>query len=268
MPALTVAAAVHIGVFGLFHPVQIDVKPAAGQVLIVRFEGRSIALEGSTSAHLRSPATIMGRDGREAAFILSVPGKIRREFHGTAEIRRDGGHLEAIVTMDRETAVSSIVAAEGGDATPFEARKAQAVVARSFLDATRARHRDFDFCDTTHCQFLREPPADSSSAFRAAAETRGEILTYDGHVIAALYSADCGGHTVPLDQAGWRGATDRAAYPFFGVECPVHGKISGHRVGMCQVGAAEMARRGAGFREILTHYFPATAITQEVESQR
>ncbi len=272
MPAITIAAAVHIGVFGLFHPMQFDIMPVQGQVLIVEAEGRTSTLEGSASVRLRSPAHVAGRDGREAAFVLSVPGKIRREFHGTLEIRRDGAHLEAIVEMSREVAVSSIVAAEGADATPPEARKAQAIVARSFLEAARGRHRDFDFCDTTHCQFLREPPSGSNSAFRAAAETRGQVLMYNGRVIAALYSADCGGHTRALKDSDWRGTTDAAAYPYFGVECPVQdplkNRVSGHRVGMCQVGAAEMARRGAGFREILAHYFPATVIAQPHSEER
>jgi peptidoglycan hydrolase-like amidase len=262
MPAITIAAAVHIGVFGLFHPVQFDVRPAPGQVLMVETEGRTTTLEGSASTRLRSAAHVTGRDGREAVFVLSIPDKIRREFHGTLEIRRDGSHLEAIVEMNQEVAVASIVAAEGGDATPFEARKAQAVVARSFLTAGHGRHRDFDFCDTTHCQFLREPPLESSAAFRAAADTRGQVLMYDGHVIAALYSADCGGHTRALRDSDWRGAIDAAAYPYFAVECPVQDKVAGHRVGMCQVGAAEMARRGAGFHEILAHYFPATVMAE------
>ena len=205
--------------------------------------------------------------------MLSVPGldgrpKIQREFHGRLEVLQRDGHLVAIVTMNLETAVASIIAAEGSDAVPFEARKAQAVVARSFLAAGRGRHADFDFCDTTHCQFLREPPGNKSAASRAAAETRGQVLTYEGHVIAALYSADCGGHTRTLAEAGWGGGEAGeviGAYPYFAVECPVRGAISGHpvsghQVGMCQVGAAEMARRGSTFEEILRHYFPATTI--------
>jgi stage II sporulation protein D len=196
--------------------------------------------------------------------VLSVPGlgsltKIHREFHGRLEIRQAGGQLEAIVEMNREIAVASIVAAEGSDATPMEARRAQAVVARSFLAAARARHKDFDFCDTTHCQFLREPPLSSNTAYRAGLDTRRLVLTYGGGVIAALYSADCGGHTRPIAEADWPGENS-GPYPYFGVECPVRGAVSGHRVGMCQVGAAEMARRGATFREILIHYFPATSI--------
>jgi len=276
-------------VFGLFHPVELDVRAVRGQVLVVESgaesgdesgdgsNGRTQILEGSAVAHLRSPARVTGRGGDEAAFILSVPGqgghaRIQREFHGRLEVIQRAGHLVAIVEMDRETAVGSIVAAEGSDAVPMEARKAQAVVARSFLAAAVGRHKDFDFCDTTHCQFLREPPAPNSGAHRAAAATRGRMLTYQGRVIAALYSADCGGHTRTLAESDWQGESPDG-YPYFAVECPVRGaaagalsgalsghRVSGHQVGMCQVGAAEMARRGASFMEVLRHYFPAAVI--------
>ena len=37
----------------------------------------------------------------------------------------------------------------------------------------------------------------------------------------------------------------------------------GHGVGMCQYGANGMARRGAGFREILARYYPGTEISGE-----
>lgn len=34
----------------------------------------------------------------------------------------------------------------------------------------------------------------------------------------------------------------------------------GHGVGLCQIGAAVMAERGFGYREILAHYYPGTAV--------
>jgi stage II sporulation protein D len=39
-----------------------------------------------------------------------------------------------------------------------------------------------------------------------------------------------------------------------------HGRGSGHGVGLCQAGAAEMAREGISFTEILARYFPAAQI--------
>jgi stage II sporulation protein D len=38
------------------------------------------------------------------------------------------------------------------------------------------------------------------------------------------------------------------------------GRGWGHGVGLCQVGAAGLAEAGAGFREILQHYYPGVTI--------
>lgn len=46
-------------------------------------------------------------------------------------------------------------------------------------------------------------------------------------------------------------------------EWRVTGEGWGHGVGLCQFGANGMARRGAGFREILARYYPGTEITGE-----
>jgi stage II sporulation protein D len=253
---------VAISVFSLFHPVELEVQPARLSVVVVEQNGSQRTLEGSGAMKLRGPATASGRDGAETAFILSVPGKIRREFHGRLEIREQDGQLLAIVRMDRETAVASIVAAESPPFAPLEARKAQAVVARSFLIASRNRHEGFDFCDTTHCQFLREAPAAQSLSAKATEETKDLVVAYQGRAIAALYSANCGGKTRTLEEAGW----NAEAYPYFAVECLVRGAVSGHRIGMCQQGAAEMARNGKSFREILALYFPATVLIPWRES--
>lgn len=247
---------VAICVFSLFHPVELQVQPARSSIVVVEQNGHQQTLEGSGMLKLRGPASATGRNGAETEFILSIPGKIRREFHGRLEVRVKDGHLLAIVKLDRENAVASIVAAESPPGAPLEARKAQAVVARSFLIAARNRHVGFDFCDTTHCQFLREAPVVGSPSAKAAEETRDLVVAYQGHAIAALYSANCGGKTRTLEEAGW----NAEAYPYFAVDCPVRGAVAGHRIGMCQEGAAQMARNDKTFREILAIYFPATTV--------
>jgi stage II sporulation protein D len=42
-----------------------------------------------------------------------------------------------------------------------------------------------------------------------------------------------------------------------------HGRGSGHGVGLCQAGAAEMAREGRAYREILAQYFPGATLGEE-----
>lgn len=247
---------VAICVFSLFHPVELDIEPAHGSILVLEQKERRQIIEGSRMERISGSATVTGHEGAAAKFVLSVPGKIRREFQGRLEVREQDGHLIAIVKMELEIAVASIVAAESPPSAPLEARKAQAVVARSFLIAAHGRHVGFDFCDTTHCQFLREvPPAGSLSA-KATDQTKDLVVAYQGRAIAALYSANCGGKTRSLEEAGW----SPEPYPYFAIDCPVRGAVAGHRIGMCQEGAAQMARNGKTFREILALYFPATTI--------
>jgi SpoIID/LytB domain protein len=43
----------------------------------------------------------------------------------------------------------------------------------------------------------------------------------------------------------------------------LHGAGWGHGVGLCQIGAAVMGAKGYGYREILAHYFPGSAIEKK-----
>jgi stage II sporulation protein D len=318
---------IRVGVFSLFQPQRLVVKPAPGAVLRVEIDGRESFLEGARNAAFRrvgdgmdcflrrelTPARrarVSARDGGAAEFVLSVPGRIERRFRGTLEIASRAGALQAVVTMDLETAVAAVVAAESPPDAPLEARKAQAVVARSFYRATRGRHSGYDFCDTTHCQFLRDAVADQAPAV----QTAGLILTWQGKIVGALYSAACGGRTRTLAEIG----LPTQDYPFFAADCVacrrdaaqwtarfsgddaarlaarpysetvrlsivrrlgwkalpgnnyelaregdavvLRGRGAGHGVGLCQHGAAALAKAGLGFRAILNRYFPAVCV--------
>jgi stage II sporulation protein D len=228
-------AEVRIGVLGLFHPHQFTVVAPAGSAVVLHVGEARIVLEKSSgldSASVRvtggdmvvsvaghemraSKLTVSGRKNEPVDFVLAVPEKMMRRYHGTLEIKPMSGTLTAIVAMDYETAVASVVAAENPPDTPFEALKAQAVAARSYFVGGRGRHHDFDFCDTTHCQFLREPPAPGSAAARAAAATRDLVLVYDAHPFAAMYTRSCSGRTRTPQEVG----LSETAYPYYSVEC-------------------------------------------------
>jgi peptidoglycan hydrolase-like amidase len=243
-PSGSPVANVRIGVLGLFRPRQLTISATQGDALVVRAshermvlerssgvytaslqlsEGEIILQSGTRTVHA-SAITIAGRQNETVDFVLAIPGKISRHYRGTLEIRGSAGHLLAVVTMDRETAVASIVAAESTAGTPLEALKAQAVGTRSYLLAGRGRHRGFDFCDTTHCQFLREPPPPGTPAAQAVDATRDLVLVYDSEPFAAMYTRSCAGRTRTPAELGLPAAT----YPYYSVECkycrahPVH----------------------------------------------
>jgi peptidoglycan hydrolase-like amidase len=226
---------VRIGVFTLFHPRQFALGASDGSALVLHVGGDSFVLEGSSgvnSAHIRalgenvalevgarilrvSDVTVTSRENGPVDFNLAVPGKITRHYRGTLEVKPASGVLAAVVTMDLETAVGSVVAAESTGDTPSEALKALAVAARSYFVAGKGRHRDFDFCDTTHCQFLREPPANNTPVAQAVYATRDLVITYQSQPVAAMYTRSCSGRTRIPAELG----LPPAAYPYYSVDC-------------------------------------------------
>lgn len=222
----TAADRVRISVFGLFHPKQITVESKqpllvkAGEREFVLEPGRKVVLGWSrgkvlVSGGMAERVSIVPRDGSDAEFELAVPGKIRRVYRGQISVLASGGELMPVVSMELETAVESVNAAESVAGATLEALKAQAVAIRSYLVAGRPRHKDSDFCDTTHCQFLKAPPAKESLSAQATEATQGLVLSWEGKPFAAMYSASCAGRTHSLAEIGYK-VRD---YPYFAVDC-------------------------------------------------
>jgi len=221
---------IRFGVFGLFHPKTLSLQASGDRALSVNGDGNEVVLsnrgrrqmvlraDGDRVVVERTAATAWNakaRDGSWARFQLGVPGKIVRAYAGKLTVTAHHGELTAIVTMDMETAVTSVVAAEMPARAPLEALKAQAVVTRSFLSAG-SRHGEYDFCDTTHCQFLRSPEDASRRAVEAVDATRGMVLAYQQRPLAAMYASRCGGQTQSLREVGMHAGD---GYPYYAVNC-------------------------------------------------
>jgi peptidoglycan hydrolase-like amidase len=230
----TIAQEVRIGVLGLFHPRQLTLHASLEETVVLQAAGQTFIVEAGSripvSFHFSNDALLVefgalvlrtkeihaaARNGGAVSFLLSVPGKVTRAYRGTLVVKALRGEVAPIVAMDLETAVASAVAAESDSDAPPETLKAQAVVARSYFLAGGGRHSDFDFCDLTHCQFLREPPAQESPAGVATRETRGLVLSFERRPFAAMFSRSCGGHTRTPVSVGLPGSR----YPYFSVLC-------------------------------------------------
>jgi len=259
------AQTVQIGVLTLFHPTCLEIRPTPLNSVLLSTERAQFILNGEpgramASVRIENTRMFLGsspidtirvstRDGGPAEFIVSVPDKITRRYQGILRISTNGAELIPVVSMDIETATASIVAAESPPGAPFEALKAQAIAARSFLYAAGGRHPEYGFCDTTHCQFLREPPPVQSPAFEATVATRKTILIWRGRPLAAAYFSRCESESVTP-----RGVEIAAVgYPY---------------PGMCQYGAAEMAEGGSTYMAILHHFYPESQLTAIPSAQR
>jgi stage II sporulation protein D len=307
-------ATVRIGVLSLFHPQILTLT--SDHTITLLLDGSPHLLDAHRTATVRATPTGLAVDSALArsltvpsgSFTLGVPGKLSRVYRGGLSVTSHDRVLVPVVVMDTEVAVASIVAAEAPPNAPLEALKAQAIVSRSYLLANPHAHSGYDACDTTHCQFLRSPPAPDSPAAIATRATRNVVLTWRASpdaapvLVAAKYSRSCGGHTrVPPS------STTAGSYPFYEVRCDfclrhpelwsrantpsfateqeriewnrahgwaavpsdthtevngeLEGRGTGHGVGLCQLGAADLAARGAAAAAILAHYFPNTALS-------
>jgi len=273
-------------------------------------------------------------------------------IRGRVEISSRNDSLTIIALMPLEQYVAAVLQGETAGNMPEEALKALAVSIRSYATRFRERHKEegFDFCDTTHCQYLRPDP--QAAVQNAVKQTVGQLLWDRGSPLAAYYHKDCGGQTedaaaVWPDQSSpslsshadpycarttraWRSEISRAdinrALDNAGLKVPpawnrilitehtpsgrartlrfgtgdaqngapvsassfrfalgrilgwntlksdsyeitqqadhfiFTGRGVGHGVGLCQTGAAEMAREGKSYREILAFYYPGAII--------
>jgi stage II sporulation protein D len=104
-----------------------------------------------------------------------------------------------IVETDLESYAPGVLAGELGRAFPAAALRAQAVASRTYALSRiqdRPADRPYDVADDTSDQrFLGLVGAEDAALSRAAADTRGLVLT-DGHgPITAYFHSTCGGHT-------------------------------------------------------------------------
>lgn len=178
----------------------------------------------------------------------------------------------AVTEMPLEDYIYGVVAAEMPAAFPDAALEAQAVAARTYAlyQSAAGKHADVggDVCgESTCCQaFITQYELDArwggDAAFytqklrAAVAATRGEVLTYDGELAAAVYHASSDGSTRSAAEV-WGGSQ-----PYLtAVDTPEETGQKGHGVGMSQRGAQALAQQGADYREILAHYYSGVELT-------
>lgn len=129
--------------------------------------------------------------------LLKVSGKT---YRGAIEFRVDSaGRIRAIDWVEMESYLRGVVPSElGPEVWPqLAALKAQAVAARTYALANASQFDEdgYDICATPRCQAYGGAAAEHPLSDRAVSETKGEIATWQGQPINALYTATCGGHT-------------------------------------------------------------------------
>ncbi len=137
------------------------------------------------------------------------------QYRGSIEVRATGASLRVVNHVDLETYVEGI-AEQKGSGWPLEAYKALAVAARSFAASSMtwrggSHASGFDICPTQNCQVYHGFDGEEPSMRRAARETSGQIRTYGGRAILAMYHGNGGGQTESYERIS---PTRSDAYPY------------------------------------------------------
>lgn len=122
----------------------------------------------------------------------------RRLYPGDLQLQPNSyGNYTLVNTVEVEDYLRGVVPHEIGHNVPFEAVKAQAIIARTY--ALKNLHRfeadDYELCATVHCQVYWGWKETNDRSDRAIEETAKQILSHDGKLVDALYSSTTGGVT-------------------------------------------------------------------------
>ena len=185
----------------------VTITPAGGKATAHTESSKTITLAANDAAAIRwqAGAFLVGREKLRGEILIIRPSDKSdeglaldgRRYRGSLELRHRGAGLTAVNIVPVDDYLLSVVPEEMPTDWPAEALKAQSVAARSFSLASRGRHASegYDLCTTTHCQLYTGTAAEKTASTAAVRATRGEVLTYGGKPIEALFHTDSGGMT-------------------------------------------------------------------------
>ena len=155
--------------------------------------GGSLVVEGEEGATIRAATLRLIPLDPEP---VRVGGKAVR---GELELRPGSAAVVVVNVVNLEEYLRGVVPAEMGPRSfpNLDALKAQAVAARTYAVAHLGEHaaEGYDLCDSQACQVYEGAGAEHPLTDRAVRETAGEIVTFQGRPIDAMYHSTCAGHT-------------------------------------------------------------------------
>jgi stage II sporulation protein D len=143
---------------------------------------------------------IVPGQGRLRKWSPSGKGPFRvgdRIVRGRVDVRADQGRIQVLNRVGLEEYVASTVGGEMMASWPREALRAQAVAARTYVlhEAAKRQHEQWDVLATTQSQVYLGVSSETAETRAAARATEGQVLTYRGEPILAVFHSTAGGRT-------------------------------------------------------------------------
>lgn len=161
-----------------------------GETLSVSRSGKDIVLNGRKK---EGPVYLRGKEGAAA---FAVKGN---SYRGSMKLLPSAyaGGVTVVNALPLEEYLLGVVPSEVSPSWHEDALRAQAVAARTYAVYHKDGYRSagYDVTDDTRSQVYRGVSAESAASSRAVRATAGEVVTYKGRPIEALFHASGGGYT-------------------------------------------------------------------------
>lgn len=143
-------------------------------------------------------------------FIQFTKEGYKRIFAGSMTFKKKGVYFIPINTLAVEEYVKGVLPFEVYESFPIEALKAQAVAARTYALANKGNYisAGYDLRDDVNSQVYRGFVQGTTNCNLAVEATKGQVLTYQGNLINALFSSSNGGYSERAENV-WN-----ASYPY------------------------------------------------------
>jgi stage II sporulation protein D len=151
-----------------------------------------LSARGRRVATFTAPLQVAGANG-----IVAVRG--RGSYRGVMEFKPTlfkGLSVTNVVALDDY--LQGVVPAESPASWPAEALRAQAIAARTYA-ITTAKSADFDHFADTRSQVYGGVSVEQTSTNAAVADTRGQIVTYEGEPVVTYFFSTSGGKTESVE---------------------------------------------------------------------
>ncbi|NEP05874.1 MAG: SpoIID/LytB domain-containing protein [Okeania sp. SIO2G4] len=145
-------------------------------------------------------------------------------YRGRTHIIPSKSGVTAINYIDIEQYLYSVIGAEMNGNWPQEALKAQAVAARSYALNKRQENSNnfYDLGNDQLWQVYQGIKTESQGTYAAVDATKGQVLTYNGQIILALFHSSSGGHTENVEDVWSNPLPYLRAVPDFDQDAPVY----------------------------------------------
>jgi stage II sporulation protein D len=151
-----------------------------------------LSASGRRLATFTAPLQVAGDGG-----ITSLSGQGR--YRGVLEFKPNVFNgLQVVNSVRLDEYLQGVVPAESPASWPAEALKAQAITARTYA-ITTAKSDDFDHYADTRSQVYKGVGIEQASTNRAIADTRGQIVTYQGQPVVTYFFSTSGGRTESVE---------------------------------------------------------------------